>query len=99
MAKARRALILGLDAMVPNTAERFLTEGILPNLARLAARGSMSRARSCGSNASPPSTSCASALCTENWGDEGTIQRMNRSGGHGPQRWGDDWPPPGHPCR
>ena len=46
MAKARRALILGRDAMVPNTTERLLAEGILRSLARLAARGSMSRARS-----------------------------------------------------
>jgi len=25
--------------------------------------------------------------------------RMDRSGGLGPRRWLDDWPPPGHPCR
>ena len=34
---ADRALFLGFDALVPNTLERFLEEGILPNFARLLA--------------------------------------------------------------
>lgn len=42
---ADRALFLGFDALVPNTLERFLEEGILPNFARLLAKGVFSRLR------------------------------------------------------
>ncbi len=45
MAAAKRAIILGLDAMVPNTLERFIDEGILPNMERLARRGVLTRIR------------------------------------------------------
>ncbi|MFW6162330.1 MAG: alkaline phosphatase family protein [Planctomycetota bacterium] len=45
MAKANRVLMLGLDALVPNTLERFLDEGALPNFARLLERGSHARIR------------------------------------------------------
>jgi len=78
MAKARRALILGLDAMVPNTTERFLAEGILPNLARLAARGSMSRIRS-----------CIPAQTPSNWD---TIATGATPGTHGVVQWGSHIP-------
>ncbi|MBN1809153.1 MAG: alkaline phosphatase family protein [Planctomycetes bacterium] len=42
---ARRAVMLGLDALVPNTTEKFLGEGILPNFAKLLSRGSFTRVR------------------------------------------------------
>lgn len=39
-AKVRRLVILGLDGLEPSLAEKFMAEGKLPNLARLAQRGS-----------------------------------------------------------
>ena len=42
---AGRALFLGFDALVPNTVEKFLAEGILPNFERLLERGVFSRLR------------------------------------------------------
>ena len=45
MPTAARALMLGLDALVPNTLERFLDEGILPHFARLVERGTLTRIR------------------------------------------------------
>jgi len=45
MASARRAVVLGLDAMVPNTLERFLGEGELPHFAELVRRGVLTRVR------------------------------------------------------
>ncbi len=45
MGRAKRALFLGLDAMVPNMVEKFLAEGILPNFARLLEKGCFTRLR------------------------------------------------------
>ena len=45
MAAARRVVVLGLDALVPNTLQRFLDEGVLPNFAALVARGGLTRVR------------------------------------------------------
>jgi len=45
VAKAKRALLLGLDAMVPNTLEKFIEEGILPHFAQLRERGVGTRIR------------------------------------------------------
>jgi len=42
----RRVVMLGLDAMVPTLMERFLAEGVLPNLEKLVDRGCFSRIRS-----------------------------------------------------
>ena len=44
LACAKRALVLGLDAMVPPMVEKFLAEGAMPNFARLLERGSFTRA-------------------------------------------------------
>lgn len=43
MPPAKRALLLGLDALVPTMVERFLDEGVLPNFARLLEKGSFTR--------------------------------------------------------
>jgi predicted AlkP superfamily phosphohydrolase/phosphomutase len=43
MPHAKRALFLGLDAMVPTMVEKFLAEGIMPHFARLLERGSLTR--------------------------------------------------------
>ncbi len=40
---ARRVLMLGLDALVPNMLEKFVGEGILPNLGRLFREGCFTR--------------------------------------------------------
>lgn len=45
MAAAQRVLFLGFDALVPNTLERFLAEGIMPNFTRLLERGVFTRVR------------------------------------------------------
>ena len=42
---ARRVLVLGLDALVPNTTEKLTAEGMLPNMQRLRDRGCLSRIR------------------------------------------------------
>ena len=42
----RRVVMIGLDAMVPTLMERFLAEGVLPNLQRLVCGGCFSRIRS-----------------------------------------------------
>ncbi|NQT88083.1 alkaline phosphatase family protein [bacterium] len=83
MPDARRALILGLDALVPNTMERFLAEGVLPNLAALAERGSFSRIRP-----------CIPAQTPTNWT---TIATGATPGTHGVVQWGSHIP--GEPIR
>ena len=45
MGKAKRVVILGLDAMVPTMVERFAAEGALPRLAGLIERGCFTRIR------------------------------------------------------
>ena len=45
MSKATRAIFLGLDALVPNTLERFIDEGCLPTFAALRERGVLTRIR------------------------------------------------------
>ncbi len=44
-AKIRKLIFLGLDGLEPDLVEKFLTEGKLPNLARLRDRGRYSRLR------------------------------------------------------
>src|SRR5690349_14390963 len=44
-ARVKKAIFLGLDGFDPNLAERFMAEGKLPNLRRLAAEGSYRRLR------------------------------------------------------
>jgi len=78
MAVARRAVILGLDAMVPTAAERFMAEGILPNLESLARRGCFSRVRP----VIPPQTPA-------NWH---TIATGATPGTHGVTVWGSHVP-------
>ena len=41
----KKAIFLGLDGFDPKLAERFMAEGKLPNLSRLAAEGSYRRLR------------------------------------------------------
>jgi len=43
MAKARRALVIGLDGMDPKYVKRFFEEGLLPNMGRLIRRGAFGR--------------------------------------------------------
>jgi len=78
MAAAKRALILGLDAMVPNTLERFLDEGLLPNLARLRERGVLTRVRP-----------VIPAQTPTNWT---TIATGATPGNHGIVQWGSHVP-------
>ncbi len=42
----KRVIMLGLDAMVPNITERFLAEGVLPNLQHLIEKGLFTRVKS-----------------------------------------------------
>ncbi len=42
-ARAKRAVILGLDGLDPNLVEQYMAEGRLPNFARLRAQGAYSR--------------------------------------------------------
>ena len=44
-ARVRKIVFLGLDGLDPRLTERWMAEGKLPNLARLAASGSYSRLR------------------------------------------------------
>ncbi len=44
-AKFKRAVILGFDGMDPELAERFMGEGLLPNLSKLRQRGMFSKLR------------------------------------------------------
>lgn len=44
-AKFKRAVILGFDGMDPDLAERFMGEGLLPNLAKLRDKGTFSKLR------------------------------------------------------
>lgn len=44
-ARVKKAIFLGLDGFDPNLAERFMAEGKLPNLSKLAAEGSYRRLR------------------------------------------------------
>ena len=44
-ARVKKAIFLGLDGFDPKLAERFMVEGKLPNLSRLAAEGSYRRLR------------------------------------------------------
>ena len=43
--KVKKVVILGLDALVPNLTERFINEGVLPNLKKLARNGVFTRIR------------------------------------------------------
>ena len=78
MPKAERVMLLGLDAMVPNTLERFLAEGILPNLARLVERGSFTRVRP-----------VIPAQTPTNWS---TLATGATPGTHGVVQWGSHIP-------
>jgi len=78
MASARRALFLGLDAMVPTIIEKFLAEGIMPNFARLLERGCFTRIRP----AIPAQTPA-------NWS---TLATGATPGTHGVVQWGSHIP-------
>src|SRR5688572_5782486 len=57
-AKVRRIVYLGLDGFDPKLAERFLEEGKLPNLKKLADRGTYTRLRTTFPCLSPVAWSC-----------------------------------------
>jgi predicted AlkP superfamily phosphohydrolase/phosphomutase len=78
MALAKRALFLGFDALVLNTFERFLGEGVLPNFERLLAMGSKSRIRS-----------VIPAQTPTNWT---TLATGATPGTHGIVQWGSHIP-------
>ncbi|HID56176.1 TPA: phosphodiesterase, partial [Candidatus Poribacteria bacterium] len=78
MAEAKRGLILGLDAMVPNITERFLGEGVLPNLLRMVERGCFTRVRP-----------VIPAQTPSNWD---TIATGATPGTHGVVQWGSHIP-------
>ncbi|MFP4055353.1 MAG: alkaline phosphatase family protein [Candidatus Brocadiia bacterium] len=78
MARAKRVLVLGLDAMVPNTTKKFLDEGLLPHIAGLAERGTFSRVRP-----------CIPAQTPSNWD---TIATGATPGTHGVVQWGSHIP-------
>jgi len=52
-AKVKRAIFLGLDGLDPRLTEQFMSEGKLPNLAKLASLGSYSRLRTTFPSLSP----------------------------------------------
>jgi len=78
MPHAKQAILLGLDAMVPTMVEKFLAEGILPNIAKLVDRGCLTRVRS----VIPPQTPA-------NWH---TIATGATPGTHGVAQWGSHIP-------
>lgn len=78
MPRAKRALLLGLDAMVPNAVEEFLAEGVLPNFARLLERGSFTRVRP-----------VVPAQTPTNWN---TLATGATPGTHGVVQWGSHLP-------
>jgi len=47
MATARRAMLIGLDAAIPELVQKFVEEGELPNIAKLLARGFSAEALAC----------------------------------------------------
>ncbi|MBM3499445.1 MAG: alkaline phosphatase family protein, partial [Armatimonadetes bacterium] len=73
-----RAVVLGLDAMVPNVVERLLAEGELPHLRRLLEEGCFTRLRP----VIPPQT-------PTNWT---TLATGATPGGHGVVQWGSHRP-------
>jgi len=83
MPSAKRALLLGLDAMVPNMVERFLSEGVLPNLGRLLGKGCFTRIRP-----------VIPAQTPTNWN---TLATGATPGRHGVVQWGSHIP--GEPLR
>ncbi|MFQ6132904.1 MAG: alkaline phosphatase family protein [Armatimonadota bacterium] len=78
MPRAKRALLLGLDAMVTSTVERFLAEGVLPNFARLLERGCLTRIRP-----------VIPAQTPTNWN---TLATGATPGTHGVVQWGSHLP-------
>jgi hypothetical protein len=52
-AQVKKIIFLGLDGLDPKLTERFIAEGKLPNLARLAAQGSYHRLRTTYPSLSP----------------------------------------------
>jgi hypothetical protein len=78
MAEVKRALMLGLDAMAPNVVERFLGEGVLPNFARLLAKGCFTRIRP-----------VIPAQTPTNWN---TLATGATPGTHGVVQWGSHVP-------
>jgi len=78
MPGAKRALLLGLDAMVPNMMERFLKEGVLPNFARLLEKGCFTRV-----------VPVIPAQTPTNWT---TLATGATPGGHGVVQWGSHIP-------
>jgi len=78
MAKARRALVIGLDGMDPKYVKRFSEEGLLPNMTRLMRRGAFGRLVS-----APPAQTPANWTCIATGAWPGT---------HGVVMWGDHVP-------
>jgi len=76
--RAKRALFLGLDAMVPTMVERFLAEGELPYLAKLLRRGCLTRIRP-----------VIPAQTPANWD---TLATGATPGTHGVVQWGSHVP-------
>ena len=78
MCEARRVVMLGLDAMVPTMAERFLAEGVLPHFAQLVGRGCLTR-----------TLPVIPAQTPSNWH---TIVTGATPGTHGVVQWGSHLP-------
>jgi predicted AlkP superfamily phosphohydrolase/phosphomutase len=78
MPHAKRAMLLGLDALVPTTTERYLREGTMPHLARLLERGVLTRIRP-----------VIPAQTPSNWD---TLATGATPGTHGVVQWGSHIP-------
>ncbi len=83
MPAAKRAVLLGLDALVPNTLQRFMDDGALPHFAALRERGAFSRIRP-----------VIPAQTPTNWN---TLATGATPGTHGVVQWGSHRP--GEPLR
>lgn len=75
-ARVKRFVILGLDGMEPSLAEKFMAEGRLPNLSKLAAQGTFTRL---GTTAPPLSpVAWSSFLTCSNPGKHNTFDFLTR---------------------
>lgn len=61
--KARRVVIIGLDGMDPELTERYMAEGLLPNLQRLSEQGAYARLGTSLPAESPVAWSCFQTGC------------------------------------
>jgi predicted AlkP superfamily phosphohydrolase/phosphomutase len=75
-ARVKRFVVLGLDGMEPSLAEKFMAEGRLPNLSKLAAQGTFTRL---GTTAPPLSpVAWSSFLTCSNPGKHNTFDFLTR---------------------